>query len=262
MQFQLSGIIVGLNELNHLKIVLPQLSKNIEDLHYFDLGSIDGSVEFAKNIANCTVHEINTEKTVEIIHFKYSDWCKYDWIIYIDPDERWPRELFYNINLYTCDESVGMISAGIHFYFKNHKLKGTRWGGIKVRGVAFHKKRINLSSNVHRSKSLKNGFKNKHIKDKVSIIDHYWMDNYSSLFSKHLRYIDQEGHSRYENGFKTNLINLIIKPFVSFKDCYWNKKGYKDGLKGLFLSFFWAWYNTAADYKLYKIQKLKVKNSF
>ena len=49
----------------------------------------------------------------------------------------------------------------------------------------------------------------------------------------------------------------LLMPFSAFKKSFFDAGGYKDGFTGLFLSAFWAWYQTSAMLSLYKIQKQK-----
>jgi len=85
------------------------------------------------------------------------------------------------------------------------------------------------------------------------------MNSYKQLVEKHKRYIKQEGKSRYENGMRIKLRSILKTPYKSFKFCFYIKKAYKDGLLGLFLSFFWMWYSVSAEISLYKYQKKNTK---
>jgi hypothetical protein len=77
------------------------------------------------------------------------------------------------------------------------------------------------------------------------------MQGYGSLLEKHLRYLKNEGSSRYNNGLRTSLKKIFLEPLTQFRYSYVTCNGYKDGLIGLFLSFFWAWYQTSALISLY-----------
>lgn len=254
-KYTFSLFVAGLNEFEHLRAVLEYYSGIIDDVCYFDLNSNDESLNFARSLKDCNVYKVDPEPTIEILHKKYFDRCKYDWIVYADPDERWPEKLLLEIDNISQDQEIATISAPIDFYFKSYRLKGTRWGGTKVRGVAFHKNRIHLSDNVHRSKTTKEGFRNHHIADYDCTITHYWMSGYKELFRKHIRYLSWEGKSRYENGYRITIYGLFKVPISSFIDCFIYRKGYKDFFIGFFLSVFWSWYDTAASFELYKYQK-------
>lgn len=255
-RIKVSLFIAGYNELKHLQDVLVFYCTFIDDVHYFDLGSSDDSCSFATNVYNCTVHKIPKEQTIEIIHFKYTHLAKYDWIVYPDPDERWSETLLLEISRLVMSEQLGMISAPIEFYFNNKKLEGTRWGGVKTRGVAYNRRRVSLSDNVHRSKKIKIGFSNYLIFNKDCTIIHLWMQNYITLYEKHKRYLLNEGKSRYENGVTVNLAILLKTPVSSFYHSFILCKGYKDLFTGFFLSLFWVWYNSNATFRhyLYKVK--------
>ncbi len=251
----ISAVICGFNEIKHLRRSLPIFCANIDKVYYFDLGSEDGSCEYAKSFLNCEVISIRREETVEIVHAKYVKYLNGDWFLFPDPDEIYPIELLLIIKK-TIDQDeglIGLISADLNFYFKGKRLKGTRWGGIKTRGVAFNKNRIMLSEDVHRSKSLLDEFKGCKISDLP--IEHYWMSSYRQLVAKHIRYLKHEGQSRFRNGIMLTKTELYLSPLRSFVDCFLIKQGWKDGFTGLFLSFFWTWYNTVANIRTYKYAK-------
>ena len=247
----ISVFITGFNEISHLNPNLDYLCQNFKDVNYFDLGSTDGSIEYAKTLTNCQLIQINKEENVEIIHYKHHNLLLNDWILYIDPDEYWPQELFYEIYRIVkedIDNDLGLISSDIQYFFGKKALRGTRWGGIKTRGILFHRNRVILSEDVHRAKRLRSNYRSKHIGGLT--IQHFWMSGYGDFYKKHLRYIKKEGESRFNNNLKTNIFLLLSNPFRSFYFCYISKRGYLDGVIGLFLSIFWAFYDTKSNINL------------
>jgi hypothetical protein len=90
------------------------------------------------------------------------------------------------------------------------------------------------------------------------------MTSYRQFISKHLRYLKREGVDRYNNNQRINLLRLFKTPFSAFKYSFLTKKGYLDGLLGLFLSFFWVFYETTSSLKLfvYQLYNCHQKNNF
>lgn len=260
VKIPVSAVVVTYNEELHLEKCLKSISF-CEEVVVIDLGSTDNSLEIAKKYATKVIkHE--RVPVVEIIHAKIKEFVKYDWILITDPDEVTDKVLAEQIielfeEKLKINSKIGALSVPWIFYFKNRQLRGTVWGGINRRIYIVNINRFIFSDKVHTGRRLAEGFEQIDIEyNGKNIVHHYWMDNYKQLIKKHKRYIKQEGKARYENGKRTNLKKIVKIPFKEFKFCFYTKKGYKDGLRGLFLSFFWVWYNIKAEISLLRYQKL------
>lgn len=196
---------------------------------------------------------------VEMIHQKYIANTKNDWVLITDPDEVTSKALAKQISkdfsTYNDSIIIGVVDVPIKYFFKSHGLIGTTWGGIKNRKYLIHKNRFEFKANVHKGGFLKNGFKKLEINSNGSNhINHFWMSGYKQIFEKHIRYLKNEGSSRFDSGQRTTILKICKTPFRQFIDCYFKASGYRDGFIGLFLSIFRAWYFTAANFELYKYQ--------
>lgn len=252
-----SAIVTGYNEGYILEDCLKSISF-CENIKYVDQGSNDNSIEIAKQYSN-EIIEHERVPLGEAIVAEYYKSEKYDWILIIDPDERISFELYKDIiALFEkgIPDNIGAILVPCIYYYKKHPLKGTRWGGIHSRMLLFHKDRCKMTGVVHAGRTVLPPYKPFWIAYKGKNIDHhYWMINFSQLREKHLRYLKMEAESRNLMGFVASRKGILKRPFRAFYSCYFKMKGYKDGLYGLLLSFFWAWYDTCAEIRLYKYQK-------
>ena len=254
----ISAIVVGLNEGELLRKSLPKLNF-CDEILYFDLGSNDYSIKIAED-NHATV--INHERVLmcECIHSKYYKITKHQWVLIIDPDEILSEELVKQVeNTFTSglekQTDIGCISVPWIFFFKKKKLKGTVWGGTKSKILLINNQRFDFRPLVHVGRELQVGYKSMEIPfEGNNQINHYWMTSFSSLFEKHKRYLKNEGEARYKTGQKTTLLKIVLEPVRAFKTCYIDRKGYKDGFIGIFLSLFWCWYQTTSAIQLYKYQ--------
>lgn len=259
----ITGFVVGFNEEALLKKSLTNL-QGLNQLIYVDLNSSDNSVEVAKSLSASVIHH-DRVPIVEIIHSKLLPVCAYDWILITDPDEVVDEDLKTQLMALAADNpsDIGMVIAPWRFYFKNHPLKGTIWGGKNYRVVLINRNRVEFSAQVHRGRNLVDGFKQYVIEENGNnIIHHYWMLSYKQLIEKHRRYIKREGESMYSNGYRFNLWSFIKLPVSAFRECFIIKKGYKDGIIGFNLSLFWAWYKISAYISLYQFQKKQEQSQF
>jgi len=258
----ISAVIVTFNEEKYLEESLKSIGF-CEEIIVVDLGSTDKTIEIAEKYATKIVHH-DRVPIVEQIHVEIHNFVKNKWCLITDPDEITSDTLRDDlINLFKeilrNDDKIGAVIVPWVFFFKKRRLKGTIWGGINERVYLVHLDRFVFSGSVHRGRKVKEGYLSYNIKydpERDNVIYHYWMQTYRQLIQKHKRYIQQECEYRYKMGEKSSLKTIIIKSLGSFKSCFWNRKGYKDGVVGLFLSVFWAWYTTKSDICLYKINRL------
>lgn len=253
----ISAIVAGHNDAKWIKDFLENISF-CDEIIFVDLESEDNTLKIAKELG-VTVFSHERVPIVEIIQYEFIDKVKHDWVLLIDPDERISPELkqdIYDLFDKGIPDNVGGVYGHIIYYMKKHQLKGTMWGGVSPRKLLSHKDRYTFQPIVHGGHALKNGFTKYQIPFKgENYVHHYWMTSYRQLFEKHWRYIKNDLRSKYNTNTKIGRQSIIISPIKAFRECFIMRKGYKDGFTGLFLSFFWAWYNLCIEIGLYKYQK-------
>ena len=264
MKLPISSILVGYNEADLLRRSLPSL-QFCDEIIYFDLGSEDDSVLIAESFgAKIIFHQ--KVPGCEWIHSAYATSTKHKWVLVTDPDEVLDEETVDNIyglfdrNILTPE--TGCVSVPIFYYLKNKKLAGTTWGGEKRRVLMAHNERFKFSPIVHNGRELLNGFVSYDIpSDGKNGLHHYWVTSYRKMLEKHVRYLNNEAKSKFLSGQRITAKELLIMPLKAFKYSFYHKKGYRDGFTGLFLSCFWAWYETAGNYRLLNYQRNNSKAS-
>lgn len=257
-KINISAIIASHNEAHLLRSSLPNLSFCSEVI-VVDLESQDDTQTIVKQFGYTLLSHKNWG-IIEPIHQKIIPKLKNEWVLITDPDEVISHSLVKKlIDLFTNNtipDNIGSITTPMFYYFKGKRLKGTPWGGINSRILLINKTGITLSPKVHDGPKLKPGYQNLNLQIKeANTIYHYWMQTYAQLLEKHLRYLKNEGESRFFQGERATIFQILIHPFQQFVYSYIIKKGYLDGLVGIFLSLFWAWYQTAALISLYRYQK-------
>ncbi len=257
MKLPISAIVTGYNEGYILEDCLKSISF-CEQIKYVDQGSEDNSIEIAQKY--CTeVIKHDRVHIGEAIVAEYYKSEKYDWILTIDPDERLSLEICLDIEkLFEegISDNTGAILVPCVYYYKKHRLTGTRWGGIHSRWLIFHKDRCKMSGIVHAGRTVTEPYEPYFIPFTGKNIDHHlWMLSFKQLKEKHSRYLKLEGESRNFMGFVATKKKILKRPLKAFHSCFIKDKGYRDGFYGFILSCFWAWYDTTAEIKLYKYQK-------
>jgi glycosyltransferase involved in cell wall biosynthesis len=242
-----TAIVVTYNEDRRLGECLESLSFS-DELLVVDLGSVDRSIEIAKSHGATVLHHERLP-VVEKVRARVIDQASNDWVLFIDPDEVFcPSLLDDAAPLFDASSDIGRIFFPWKFYFRSRPLTGTKWGGEKYKGVLIHRDRCRLAGDVHRGIDLREGFRAAQVSwDEASgHIRHYWMDSYRQLIEKHLRYIQQEGEARYNQGERFSWRRFCHESLAAFKHSLIDHEGWREGLRGLLLSAFWAWYHGAS----------------
>lgn len=257
----ISAVVVSHNEGHLLDTCLKSISF-CDEIIVVDLESTDNTKEISEKYgAKYIFHQ--KVVVVEIIHTWIQDKTKYDWILITDPDEICSASLAQElVNIIPIvSEDIGSINVPWRFYYGKHLLKGTHWGGINRRVFLINRNKFLFSEEVHRGRHLNQGYKQHIIKfEKDNFVQHFWMQNRKQLILKHKRYLLKEGESRYNSDQRCTFSQLLRTPLKEFYTSFWLKKGFKDGFIGVFLSLFWAWYETNAQLKLYLFAK-KMKSN-
>lgn len=253
----ISAIVVSCNEGHLLKDCLKSI-QFCKQIVVVDLESTDNTYEIATKYATKVIAHENV-KVVEYVREWIQDKVAYDWIFFLDPDEKVSLSLQKEIqDFFSTDLSrLGIVQLPWQFFFFNKLLRGTKWGGKEYyKSSLIHRKRVSWSNFVHQGYKIKNGFKITQIK-RVSdnYIRHDWVQYLPKFIEKHLRYIKEEGKVKHELGIHYSTKNHLLESIKAFKSCFLLHQGYKDGLLGLFLSFFWMWYVYRSWNALKKYQK-------
>ena len=226
-----------------------------------DMGSTDKTKEIV-NSFGAIYKFIESEDYVEIALKKYNQIATNEWILISDPDEytnsNLVNDVINNFQSYCKNYKIGIIYAPIIYFFKKHKLKGTRWGGVKYRQYLFNINAVEFTGLVHQGIKTKLGYNDFYIPFYgKNYIEHYWATSIISLYKKHKRYLINEGESKYSKGERINLFKVILTPFNTFLTSFFTLKGYSDYYIGFLLSIFNAWYQYNVNLNLYRYQKNK-----
>lgn len=257
----ISALVVTLNESHFLDECLSSISF-CEEILVVDLGSIDESTDIAKKYgAKVVSHE--KVPSSEYIRPIFAPTLKNDWVLVIDPDEVVKSDLLIEIrelfNEIKDKSNISDVIVPWVFYFKNYKLKGTPWGGDNSKALIINNKNFEFVPQIHngqrRSPNSIQVFTPKIFDE--AYLQHKWMSGWLQFMEKHRRYLKAEAEARYKNDSNPKISKLLISPIKEFLWAYFKKKGFMDGFTGLFLSVFWAWYQTSARYRHIKFARLK-----
>ena len=252
---RISVTIIGHNEVDHLRELLPELQWASE-IVYVDCESHDQSLAVAKD-NDCKVfsrpnnHNLNINKSYSI------EKATGDWIFYIDPDERLPRKLVEEI----IDAVKDTAHSGFRMKRRNHYF------GFWLRhGSQYPDTQLRLF------RKGKARFPNQHVHEKLQVdgsigklnndMLHFPYLNINQFLRKFNFYTSLEAEYLKNEGLEINFLNTLnytlLKPLTRFIRRYFFKGGCRDGMPGLFCALFDA-LNYVVRY--FKLWDLKQKNS-
>lgn len=253
---KITACIVGFNEAHYLIDCFKGLDWCTEII-YFDLGSTDNSVQIAKNFTN-NVNVIERIPIVELVHKKYCSNLDCDLLVLTDPDEIIKNELKQTIinNLNKFNLNIhSEIKVDWYYFFKGQKLIGTYWGGIHKKSLVYNYKLIEFTGQVHNGVKIKSGKEFLIHWNRDAFLEHHWSNSWTKLFEKHKRYLAGEGQALSYQGYSYSFKSHMYYTLKAFYYSFWVVNGYKNGLNGLLLSLFWAWYNFKRWSELRKFEK-------
>lgn len=248
-----SGLVVTLNEDKRLPECLASLSF-CEEIIVFDLGSVDGSVQVARD-AGAKVIRGKREMSVEKVWPVAVQHTHNNWIVRLDPDEVFPAIAVPHIaSMIESDATIGALSLPHQFYFLGKPLRTTMWGGIKQIGRVFHRDRVSYERRIHQGLELRDGYRLAAVPERDDfILHHYWADNIAGLIAKHARYAREEAALLAESGERFTWNGLARAVVAALKGSLIDARGWRQGPVGIFLSLFHAWYAGARVWSLRRL---------
>ena len=246
----LSITIIGHNEVEHLRELLPQL-KWPDEIVYVDCESHDGSLEVARE-ASCRVYSRPNNTNLNVNKSYAMEQANGDWIFYVDPDERIPEFLVSEIEkvIQATTNSAFKLNRRNH-YFGNWLRHGSQYPDTQLR--LFRKDSAHFPNRHVHEKLVVEGSIGKLNNDML----HFPYLNISQFLSKFDFYTRVEAAYLRDSGVRITAGNslrfLVLKPFSRFFRRYFLKGGFRDGFPGLFCAIFDALNFVVRYFKLWEL---------
>jgi glycosyltransferase involved in cell wall biosynthesis len=254
---KLSFICIGSDELEYIKELLPQLLALGDEVIYVDSESKDGSYEFAESIG-CRVFSQPRRMNANINRTFAFEKVTGDWVFYVDPDERFSKELVDELRskVEQNPDLKGFKLPRKNFYFGIWLKHGGQYPDHQIR---IFKKGFGVFNNRHVHERLQiNGpmgaldtpMEHYPYKDIAQFIKKF--DFYSTFEAKYLLNADVPVN------FSNNMKFFVLKPMNRFLRRFFVKQGFRDGIPGLFAALFDALGWMTRYFKLWEMRKNKV----
>jgi glycosyltransferase involved in cell wall biosynthesis len=226
---KLSATIITLNEQNNIKDCISSL-KFCDEIIVLDSGSTDRTKEFAKEMG-ATVHE-NPWLGYGQQKNKALEFCKGDWVLNIDADERvtsnLKEEILSTIN--SNPEENGFFIPRLT-YFCGKPIKNGGWYPDYQMRLAIRERSRWTEPEVHELLMVEG-----EVGWLKNAMDHYSFPTVKSQIQTNMKYSALGAKKLREKSKFTLFFGMLLRPPIKFIECYFAKLGFLDGLQGFIIA--------------------------
>jgi glycosyltransferase involved in cell wall biosynthesis len=245
MTQKLTVLIPCKNERPNLRLCVESVRSVADEILVADSGSTDGTIAIARQLG-CRVIEREYVCSADFKNWAIPQ-ASHPWVLVVDADERVTPELASEI-LEVLSSSASQDGYRIAFrtFFLGHELKHGGWStGTSLR--LFRRECRYQNVWVHADVVVPSGrvgrFKHKFL--------HYTYWSMEQYFEKFNRYTSHGACDLSAKGRRPRLLWMILRPPLNFCKFYFVRGGFLDGVPGLLMATFSAYYGFVKYAKLW-----------
>lgn len=247
-KIRISAAMIARNEAGNIIDALKALSF-ADQVVVADTGSSDDTMRLAEN-AGAEVHSVKFEGFGATKN-KALEFCRGEWVLFIDADERVPPEIAQQIlNVANNNSSIAGFRINRLTYFLGKPVRHSGWYPDHVLRL-FKRDLGRFSSNLVHEKVEVNGPVEKLQGDLI----HYSYNSIEQYLDKMNEYSSLSASEMFEGGKRSRISDIIFRPCFIFLKMYIFKAGFLDGLNGLILASLSAYH---VFIKYIKLRQLRV----
>ena len=252
---KISAIVITYNEAANITECLGSL-KWCDEILVIDSASSDNTCELAREFTNNITITGNLpygeKRNIGI------DKAAFDWILWIDADERISPELKAEITNLINDQNSKHDAYLINrrSFFINKFIKHSGWYPDYTLRLFKKSAGIRFDSLLVHEKAVYNGSTGRLKSD----ILHYTDRNFEHYVNKLNNYTSLSAEELKAKGKKASFFDIIFRPAFTFFKMYFLKLGILDGYMGLVLSTLSSVHVMTKYSKLYLVNKPKLNN--
>lgn len=228
---RISAVIISKNEERHIEQCIRSIESLVEEIIIIDSGSTDNTEKIARSFEKVKFVPHNWEGYSKTKNYGNS-LAKNNWILSIDSDEVLTEELAASIKAENLnDEQVLYRFARLTSYC-GQWIKHCHWYPDYQTRLFNKTKTKWIGDSIHEQLE-NNGMQIKTLKGDCL---HYTIYSIEDHLAKVNRYSSVWAREAFNKGKKVSYLALIFKPFFSFLNVYFLKKGFLDGFYGFVIS--------------------------
>lgn len=250
---KISALLITLNEEKNIEAVLENISF-ADEIIVVDSYSTDATVEKIKNYPNVTLIQRPFKNYTDQKSFAM-DQASYDWVLFMDADERvtdrLKNEILKTVN---SDDNEAVAYMFLRtFMFKNKKLRFSGWQSDKNYRL-FRKSKVRFDQTKIVHETLNVDGKSAVLKNRLI---HYSYSDYEDYKGKMLKYGEMRALEEHQKGKKARWYHFLFRPAYKFLNHYILRLGILDGNKGIIICYLNALGVWARYQKLRELNKRK-----
>jgi glycosyltransferase involved in cell wall biosynthesis len=257
MTAKLTALVPCKNERRNIRPCIESVRALADEVLVADSGSTDGTLEIVRRMGGCRIIQ---REYVHSANFK--NWAipqaQHPWVLIVDADERVTQELAVEIRqvLAAPDENVDGYWIRRKNYFLGHRIAHSGWNRSDVlrlfrRDAGRYQERwvhaeIDLSPD--RVRRLKHP------------LDHFTAWNSEEFFHKMNRYASWGALNLRDEGRPVStLFQMFFRAPLRFLGVYFLRGGFLDGIPGLHVCAYTAFYSFMKQARLWELSHAKVQ---
>lgn len=245
---KLSALLITKNEEKHIKEVIQNVSF-ADEIIVVDSHSTDHTTDILRTFKNVKVISREFKDFADQRNFAIKQ-ASYEWVLFIDADERIPRALKDEIlKTVALSEDIVAYMFRRRFFFNKKEMKfsglqsDTTYRLFKNGFVTYNNDKIVHEYPIVNGKSgiLKN------------YMLHYCYTSNSAYRTKMEHYATLKAQELFNKGKRPNLLHFVFRPFYKFITNYIFRLGFLDGKEGFDICYLSAY---GVYYRYKKLREL------
>lgn len=225
----LTIVILTKNEALNIVECVENAKQVTDDVLVIDSGSTDDTVQLAKTTGARVVYRAWDDDFAAQRNFAIEN-SDAEWILYLDADERLSDELIKSIKRALQDNKDECYEIKRINHAFGHRFKHGVYGPDKVTRM-FKRTHFKYMNKVHEHAGC--GDVQKRL---TGVIEHYTTRTVEERDRKSKRYAMLWAQNAFEQGKRTNLIEILIHTAGAFIKVYVLQLGFLDGVMGFYVS--------------------------
>jgi glycosyltransferase involved in cell wall biosynthesis len=244
---KITATIITYNEESNIAAALESLAW-ADEIIVVDSESADRTVEIASRYAQKVI--VNAWPGYAAQKNFAGDQASHDWVFSLDADERVSDELAAEIKLMkeTAAPDVAAFEMPRRAHYLGRWIKHSGWyPDFKVR--LYDRRRCRWQGEFVHESVVANG----EVRQLRGDLFHFTVSNISEHHQRIDRYTTLAAQQAFAGRKPSSLLSLVISPPLTFLRSYLIKLGFLDGVQGLAIAFFAAYYVFLKNLKLWEL---------
>ncbi|MFA0834452.1 MAG: glycosyltransferase family 2 protein [Methanobacterium formicicum] len=263
---EVSVLINTLNEEKNIKNCLESV-KWADEIIIVDMHSEDRTVEIAREYTDQIFFHKRMGYADPARQFAL-DQASCEWVLVVDADEIVPRKLRDRLKEVMESDLADVVNIPHNNYFAGKQVCHMGWGPLQDLHPRFFKKKyLHFGDQIHDFMRISEEARHYDLSDPEEGFIHFSYLDFEHYIDKALNhYTTIEAKNIFEGkkvGYKLgeHVPGILFRLFRGFFDVYIRDKGYKDGFRGLSISFLSVIYNLIVYLKLGLMKEYNTTNT-